>query len=1380
MGSLDFTDTLPAGMVVADPANASTDCISAGAPDTTLTAIPGTGSITLNADGSTIFPGFEVLPIGATCTVTVDVLATAIGELDNVTGELLADFSAAGKASDTLAVTVTNIALRKSFTDDPVAPGGTATLDFTINNFDRNFSATAVTFTDDLTTLVPALAGLTFDSLLSNDCGGSVSGIGGTTLGLSGGVLAPEGSCTVSVALSVPAGAVPGAYTNTTGTVTATVDGTPVVGNTASDDLFVEPSPILTKEFLEVGTLLPDPVVNAGDDVVLRFTVTNTSTTSMATDITFVDELTDGGPGTGFLPYPLSVTLPPTPDPPCGAGSSLGFVFPNIDRQGLQLTGGSLDPAPGAGATCTFDVVVSIPETFPPGVYVNTTGEPTATVDGATRLGEEASDSLTVIAAPKLTKVFSDDPVGPGGTVTLEFTLTNSANASGDATGITFTDDLAPVLANLVATGLPLTEVCDPDGPGGDPGTGTLSGSAGDTLLTFMDGSLSPGESCTFAVTLSVPAGAAPGSYTNTTSGVGATVGGVAATSPAATDKLDVAGLVFTKEFLDNPVIAGDTTTLRFTIDNIHPTDDASITFFTDNLAAELSGLAATGPPSLDECGGSLSGTTFLIYTGGTVMSGDSCDIEVEVLVPVSAADGSYRNITSSLSASQSGVSVVIEPAIDFLTVNSNLLQLTKSFGDDLVSPGDSVSLEFGLTNLDAGVAASMIDFSDDLGAALIGLTFDSVLFDDCGGTVSGTGTDMITVTGASIAAAGACTLRVSLSVPADAPSGVFTNITSTVSGDIGGFAVTGDPASDDLEVAQLLIFSKSFDGPTTATGTATLTFTITNPGSASAIGIAFTDDLDAVIPGLIATDLPETPCGAGSTITGAGFLAFSGGELPPMGGTCSFDVDVLVPASASAGTFPNVTSDLFQFGLPVAEPATADLTIEPPPAFGMVFAPNPILAGGVSTLTFTIDNSASAFAATSLDFTDNLPAGLVIAAAPAVSTTCTGGILTALAGTGVISYTGGSVGAGASCTVTVDVTGPAIGAFVNTSGDLTSSSGNSGPASDTLDIIDVTPPEVTGVETVAGSLSTCDAVTEPVTFIDVTIADDLSPIIGADDRANYLLLAAGPDGDFSTQVCGAAVGDDIPIEIVSMSLTSVDPVTVVGTANVAGLDPGLYRLLVCDTITDGAGNALDGDGDGNAGGDFVLPVFRSDPFNLLANGHFDCNADQWVLTSQTPGEIFHTVEDSQGSPLSGSLEVMQLGVNTAFSAAQCAEMTSNTLVRLTAEWLAAADPGVQLSLTADCTSFEGADCSGSLLGTSSTTLILGDSGGQWLPIALTVADQPGRQSVLCSFEVSAPGGDDFSLRIDGAVLDAGSTIFEDGFESGDTSAWSASEGGAP
>ena len=68
---------------------------------------------------------------------------------------------------------------------------------------------------------------------------------------------------------------------------------------------------------------------------------------------------------------------------------------------------------------------------------------------------------------------------------------------------------------------------------------------------------------------------------------------------------------------------------------------------------------------------------------------------------------------------------------------------------------------------------------------------------------------------------------------------------------------------------------------------------------------------------------------------------------------------------------------------------------------------------------------------------------------------TCSGGTLTAVSGSGVITYTGGTVAAGASCTVSVDLTSASPGTYINTSGDLTSSIGNSGDATATLVVED-------------------------------------------------------------------------------------------------------------------------------------------------------------------------------------------------------------------------------------------------------------------------------------------------------------------------------------
>jgi uncharacterized repeat protein (TIGR01451 family) len=1011
---VSFTDVLP-GLVIADPSAAFTNCTGM-----TLTALPGTGVISTTGG---------LLLAGATCTIAVDVIGTSAGTLDNVTSELLSSLGgpqvSSGKASASLQVNSSTVSLIKSFLNDPVAPGGAVNLEFTIQNLDRNFAATGITFTDDLDA---TLSGLVATGLPTNNICGAGSQLSGTSLlTLTGGNLPAQGSCTFSVTLQMPAAATAGAYPNTTSTVAATIDGGPVIGSPASDDLFVSDAPSLTKSFLT------DPV-GGGDTTTVEFTLTNSSATSAATAISFTDNLGS------FLSGVAPSTLPAAGF--CGGGSSIGTASVGGDLT-LFVSNASLV----ASASCTFSVDLLIPPNTPAGTYLNTTSTVTGTVDGTVQTGQGASDTLTVVAAPLITKEFTDDPVQPGGTATLEFTLELGPEATADATAISFTDDLAAALSGLTATGLPVNDVC---------GAGSVL--SGTTNLSLTGGTLTPGTSCTFSVTLDVPAAAIPGSYTNTTSNVIATVSGVGVTGAFAQDELQVAGLQLTKQFTDDPVIPGGTVTLEFTIANTSATSDATNIVFTDNLSSTLAGLTAVGLPANDICGtgSQISGTTNLVFTGGNLTATSSCTFSVTLQVPGGAADGTYFNATSNLTADIGGSPATLDPANDSLVVDSNLLQLTKTFTDDPTPPGGTVTLEFTLTNLDATQAATAVTFSDDLDAALSGLIATGLPANDVCGTGSQiAGTSLLTLTGGSLAAGGSCTFSVNLQVPAGASIGTtVVNTTSQVTGTIGGLGVTGLAASDTLRI-QFVTFDKAFDGPSTAGGTPILTFQLSNQSASSGVtSLSFLDDLDAEVPGLIATGLPmSNVCGAGSTLSGTSVLTLTGAALLP-NGSCTINVPLLVPPGTAAGTYPNTTSDLQSGGLTVAPPAAADLVIEPPPTFAKAFNPATIGVGQASTLTFTIDNSASAVAASGLTFNDNLPAGTVVATPSGASTTCTGGSLAATPGGAVVNYSGGAVGAGASCTVQVNVTGTAPGNHVNTTGALTSSSGSSGTATATLTVV--------------------------------------------------------------------------------------------------------------------------------------------------------------------------------------------------------------------------------------------------------------------------------------------------------------------------------------
>jgi hypothetical protein len=116
-------------------------------------------------------------------------------------------------------------------------------------------------------------------------------------------------------------------------------------------------------------------------------------------------------------------------------------------------------------------------------------------------------------------------------------------------------------------------------------------------------------------------------------------------------------------------------------------------------------------------------------------------------------------------------------------------------------------------------------------------------------------------------------------------------------------------------------------------------------------------------------------------------------------------------------------------------------------------FNPSPIGVGGVSTLTITLTNANLAAATLTAPFTDNFPAGLVIAGTPNVATTCGGsGAPTASPGGSAVTLPAGRTIPGGNatvpgfCTLTVDVTAPVAGSYLNTVpvGALQTSGGNS------------------------------------------------------------------------------------------------------------------------------------------------------------------------------------------------------------------------------------------------------------------------------------------------------------------------------------------------
>ncbi|MEW6079645.1 MAG: Ig-like domain-containing protein, partial [Thermodesulfobacteriota bacterium] len=252
---------------------------------------------------------------------------------------------------------------------------------------------------------------------------------------------------------------------------------------------------------------------------------------------------------------------------------------------------------------------------------------------------------------------------------------------------------------------------------------------------------------------------------------------------------------------------------------------------------------------------------------------------------------------------------------------------------------------------------------------------------------------------------------------------------------------------------------TKSFlTDPIAQDGTSTLRFTITNPNAGSALsGIAFTDVLPA---GLTVADGSSAACGGGTLTTTAatGTIEVTGAFLAASG-SCTIDVTV---TGAEAGSYTNVSGNVSSTesgtNTGAGGYATDTLTVVAPPEFSKSFSPGSIYTNESSTLTFTISNPNSGTTLNGIDFTDNLPAGVVVATPNGLTGGCGAGTITAVSATNVISLSNASLAPGASCTFSVDVTGTSAGTKTNSTFATSTEGGASAISSTELIVVDRTP----------------------------------------------------------------------------------------------------------------------------------------------------------------------------------------------------------------------------------------------------------------------------------------------------------------------------------
>src|SRR5262249_54402426 len=157
----------------------------------------------------------------------------------------------------------------------------------------------------------------------------------------------------------------------------------------------------------------------------LSFTVTNPNTASALSGVAFTDSLPGG--------LQLASTIVTGS---CGSGTITATVNnPPGSPSTVSLSGGTLTASPDVASSCTFSVSgtgsARGPEINPPGSVSSTGG-------GG---GGTATDTLTGVGPPTISKAFGHATVALGASDTLSFTIPNPNTASA-LSGVAFTDSL--------------------------------------------------------------------------------------------------------------------------------------------------------------------------------------------------------------------------------------------------------------------------------------------------------------------------------------------------------------------------------------------------------------------------------------------------------------------------------------------------------------------------------------------------------------------------------------------------------------------------------------------------------------------------------------------------------------------------------------------------------------------------------------------------------------------------------------------------------------------------------------------------------------------------------------------------------------------------
>ncbi len=863
-----LSDTLPAGLVIANPANALTNC--------------GAGSALATPAGITLGLSNGSVPASGSCTISASVVGTAAGNfLNTIPASAVSSLNAGSSTAPTNATlrVLQGPSLSKAFSPATIAPGGVSTLTITLTNPTAS-ALTAAGFTDNLPPGVLVAA----TPAASTTCGGGLSANpNAISISLSAASIPAANVCTVQV--NVSAAAV-GIYSNILPPASLSTSGGGNV-NPAEADLTVS-APLISKSFA------PNPV-GANVNSVLTITLTN-PTNTLITGATFTDL---------FPSTPGAMTLTnTTTSNTCGGAltSNTGSALA-VGSAGIRLTSGSI----AAVSTCTITVNV---RAATGGNYLNSiaVGALVTTNGGSNTIAANATLS---VGLPGVQKAF--------GTIATPLTTVAAGAPFPLAIGVSNPNAVVLPLTSLTdafPSGMTLANTTVSNGCGGsvsnDTGGALAIGAGG---IRINAGSIPASSSCTISVNVQA---ASAGSFTNTIA-VGAVVTPTGNNAFASSATITVLGApTLAKSFGPASISPTGTSLLTLTLSNPNA-QTLTGAAFTDVFPISPGAMTLANTTTTNTCGGTLTdssggsitlGDVGLRLSGGSIPGGGSCAITTTV---TASAIGSYTNTIAAAALTTANGGSNTAPASALLNISILPPGISKVFGTNPIGRNGVTRLTFTLTNPNTATALNGVQFTDTFptlpGAMTVAASPNA--------TLSGCGTALfaptalatgVTMTGASIPAASTCTAAVDVTAPA---VGIYSNVSSAVVSSNGG---TGGTASNTLRVLSPPSVAKSFSvNPVNVGATTVLTVTVSNPNAADVLNGVAVNDLYPAMGGLLNTTSPSPTvnCSSGSSATATGGAAatntigLSSGILAP-GGFCSVSVNV---AASSAASIANVTS---------------------------------------------------------------------------------------------------------------------------------------------------------------------------------------------------------------------------------------------------------------------------------------------------------------------------------------------------------------------------------------------------------------------------------------------------------------------------------------